>query len=276
MSATSSLRETKTITRQGAYRTPSTRCRIKHSRAERLALDHLIREQRLDDLGDIEHSNYEPLYDHHSTASPAGLMDALSTHELIATLLLSLPAREERLLRLLYGIGQCETHTQVEVGSLFQITSSRVFQLERKAMRRLIRTAYVRHLISRSQWDVASALIVAHDEKINAYNRTAAPRRKAREREQRHARELAWAQQRRDCQTTHNIACDPIRASVWVTPTINVNVLPKRHRPPLLKRLRKSDVRETIAYAIFRASMFTAAFFTGFDIATLQMMPHCD
>lgn len=274
MPATSSLRETKTITRQGAYRTPSTRCRIKHSRAERLALDQLIREQRRDDLGDIEHSDYEPLDDHHSTASPAGLMDALSTHELITTLLLSLPAREERLLRLLYGIGQCETHTQVEVGALFQITSSKVFQLERKAMHRLIRTAHVRHLMSGSQWAVASALIAAHDEKISAYNRAAAPRRKAREREQRHARELAWAQQRRDYETTRNIACDPIRASVWVTPTIKVNVMHKRHRSTFLKRLGKFDVREKIAYAIFRASMFTAAFFTGFDIATLQMMPH--
>lgn len=274
MPATSSLRETKTITRQGAYRTPSTRCRIKHSRAERLALDQLIREQRRDDLGDIEHSDYEPLDDHHSTASAADLMDTLSTHELITTLLLSLPAREERLLRLLYGIGQCETHTQMEVGALFQITSSRVFQLERKAMRRLIRTAYVRHLMSRSQWEVASALITARDEKIIAYNRAAAPRRNAKEREQRHARELAWAKQRRDRRTTCNIACSPIRASVCVTPTINVNVLRKPHRSRFLKKLHKLDIREKIAYAIFRTSMFTAGFVVGFDIATLKMMPH--
>ena len=48
-----------------------------------------------------------------------------------------LTAREERILRLRFGIGQREERTLEQIGQLFSLTRERIRQIEAKALRKL-------------------------------------------------------------------------------------------------------------------------------------------
>jgi RNA polymerase primary sigma factor len=48
-----------------------------------------------------------------------------------------LTAREERILRLRFGIGQREERTLDQIGKLFSLTRERIRQIEAKALRKL-------------------------------------------------------------------------------------------------------------------------------------------
>jgi RNA polymerase primary sigma factor len=51
--------------------------------------------------------------------------------------LATLTAREERVLRMRFGIGMKKDHTLEEVGQQFSVTRERIRQIEAKALRKL-------------------------------------------------------------------------------------------------------------------------------------------
>ena len=57
--------------------------------------------------------------------------------ETTTRVLASLTAREERVLRMRFGIGMNTDHTLEEVGQQFSVTRERIRQIERKALGRL-------------------------------------------------------------------------------------------------------------------------------------------
>ena len=75
--------------------------------------------------------------DNASVASPIdqATMEALreTTHSVLA----QLTPREERVLRMRFGIGMNTDHTLEEVGQQFSVTRERIRQIEAKALRKL-------------------------------------------------------------------------------------------------------------------------------------------
>ena len=57
--------------------------------------------------------------------------------EATTKILSSLTAREERVLRMRFGIGMNSDHTLEEVGQQFSVTRERIRQIEAKALRKL-------------------------------------------------------------------------------------------------------------------------------------------
>jgi RNA polymerase primary sigma factor len=57
--------------------------------------------------------------------------------EIMARVLSSLTAREERVLRMRFGMGMTTDHTLEEVGQQFSVTRERIRQIEAKALRKL-------------------------------------------------------------------------------------------------------------------------------------------
>jgi RNA polymerase primary sigma factor len=58
----------------------------------------------------------------------------------------TLPPREERILRMRFGIGQKSDCTLEEVGKVFAVTRERIRQIEAKALRKLRQTGRSRKL----------------------------------------------------------------------------------------------------------------------------------
>ena len=57
--------------------------------------------------------------------------------EVTAQMLSSLTSREERVLRMRFGIGMVTDHTLEEVGKQFSVTRERIRQIEAKALKKL-------------------------------------------------------------------------------------------------------------------------------------------
>jgi len=67
-------------------------------------------------------------------------VDALTVvegRELTSEVLLGLTAREEKVLRLRFGLGFDREHTLEEVGDVFGVTRERIRQIESTALRKL-------------------------------------------------------------------------------------------------------------------------------------------
>ena len=58
-------------------------------------------------------------------------------HEQIATVLSTLPAREQKVIKMRFGLDDGYSHTLEEVGYVFKVTRERIRQIEAKALRRL-------------------------------------------------------------------------------------------------------------------------------------------
>ena len=58
-------------------------------------------------------------------------------HEATTQVLACLKPREERILRMRFGIGMDSNHTLEEVGKQFSVTRERIRQIEAKALRKL-------------------------------------------------------------------------------------------------------------------------------------------
>ena len=67
------------------------------------------------------------------SAARSGASLSEATRKVLATL----TPREERVLRLRFGIGQNQDHTLEEVGQDFEVTRERIRQIEAKALRKL-------------------------------------------------------------------------------------------------------------------------------------------
>jgi RNA polymerase primary sigma factor len=60
-----------------------------------------------------------------------------SLEETTRKVLATLSPREERVLRMRFGIGESTDHTLEEVGQNFEVTRERIRQIEAKALRKL-------------------------------------------------------------------------------------------------------------------------------------------
>ena len=70
-------------------------------------------------------------------SDPVCWEDRLDAKDFVARFLPTLKPREERILRLRYGLGISGEHSRSEVADAFGVTPSRIDQIERKAMRKL-------------------------------------------------------------------------------------------------------------------------------------------
>ncbi len=71
------------------------------------------------------------------TASPSEQVINLNLHEQTAEVLKSLSPREEKIIRLRFGLEDGSEHTLEEVGASFAVTRERIRQIEAKALRKL-------------------------------------------------------------------------------------------------------------------------------------------
>jgi RNA polymerase primary sigma factor len=62
---------------------------------------------------------------------------ALNLKEMTDAVMLTLTPREEKVLRMRFGIGTSSDHTLEEVGQHFEVTRERIRQIEAKALRKL-------------------------------------------------------------------------------------------------------------------------------------------
>ncbi len=88
-------------------------------------------------IGEEEDSHLGDFIEDKNTLSPAENMVNASLAEATRKVLATLTPREERVLRLRFGIGQSSDHTLEEVGQDFEVTRERIRQIEAKALRKL-------------------------------------------------------------------------------------------------------------------------------------------
>jgi len=88
-------------------------------------------------IGEEEDSHLGDFIEDKNTLSPADNMVNASLTEATRKVLATLTPREERVLRLRFGIGQPHDHTLEEVGQDFEVTRERIRQIEAKALRKL-------------------------------------------------------------------------------------------------------------------------------------------
>lgn len=80
------------------------------------------------------------------TPSPQEVVMEADAQERTRNMLRTLNPREELVLRMRYGIGECRKHTLDEVGIRFQLTRERIRQIESKALTKLRHPTRVKHL----------------------------------------------------------------------------------------------------------------------------------
>jgi len=88
-------------------------------------------------IGEEEDSHLGDFIEDKGSLSPSDSMVNASLHETTRKVLATLTPREERVLRLRFGIGQPHDHTLEEVGQDFEVTRERIRQIEAKALRKL-------------------------------------------------------------------------------------------------------------------------------------------
>ena len=88
-------------------------------------------------IGEEEDSHLGDFIEDRQTASPSEEMVTASLNETTDKMLATLTPREERVIRLRFGIGQYQDHTLEEVGQDFEVTRERIRQIEAKALRKL-------------------------------------------------------------------------------------------------------------------------------------------
>jgi RNA polymerase primary sigma factor len=88
-------------------------------------------------IGEEEDSHLGDFIEDKATLSPAENIVNASLTEATRKVLATLTPREERVLRLRFGIGQHQDHTLEEVGQDFEVTRERIRQIEAKALRKL-------------------------------------------------------------------------------------------------------------------------------------------
>ena len=88
-------------------------------------------------VGDEEDSNLGNFIEDKNTVMPLDSAIQSNLRETTTRILASLTAREERVLRMRFGIGMSSDHTLEEVGQQFSVTRERIRQIEAKALRKL-------------------------------------------------------------------------------------------------------------------------------------------
>ncbi len=88
-------------------------------------------------VGEDDDSHLGDLLEDTSTASPTETVINVSLSEQTRKVLATLTPREEKVLRMRFGIGAKTDHTLEEVGEDFSVTRERIRQIEAKALRKL-------------------------------------------------------------------------------------------------------------------------------------------
>jgi RNA polymerase primary sigma factor len=96
---------------------------------EPMSLDQVVSDDSDSTIGDfIENPNAEMPSDH---------IEEAALREQIDTVLASLTPREEKVIRMRYGIGEATHYSLEEIGARFALTRERIRQIEIKALRKL-------------------------------------------------------------------------------------------------------------------------------------------
>jgi RNA polymerase primary sigma factor len=88
-------------------------------------------------IGDEEDSHLGDFIEDKNAVLPSDAAIQANLRETTTRVLASLTAREERVLRMRFGIGMNTDHTLEEVGQQFSVTRERIRQIEAKALRKL-------------------------------------------------------------------------------------------------------------------------------------------
>jgi RNA polymerase primary sigma factor len=88
-------------------------------------------------VGDEDDSELGMFIEDEHTPGPAQITYQNMLRERLEEVLGTLPAREARIVRLRFGLGQDRAYTLEEVGQKFGLTRERIRQIESKALRRL-------------------------------------------------------------------------------------------------------------------------------------------
>jgi RNA polymerase primary sigma factor len=88
-------------------------------------------------LGEEESSHLGDLIEDKAIASPSDAAIKLNLKEQTASLLKTLTPREERIIKMRFGMEDGSEHTLEEVGNTFAVTRERIRQIEAKALRKL-------------------------------------------------------------------------------------------------------------------------------------------
>jgi RNA polymerase primary sigma factor len=88
-------------------------------------------------IGEEEDSHLGDFIEDKSVVSPADAVINMNLSEQTRRVLQTLTPREEKVLRMRFGIGEKSDHTLEEVGQDFEVTRERIRQIEAKALRKL-------------------------------------------------------------------------------------------------------------------------------------------
>ena len=88
-------------------------------------------------VGDDENSSFKDFLEDQKAVRPFDAMVKSNCAEVVAQALSTLTPREERVIRMRFGIGLSTDHTLEEVGSQFSVTRERIRQIEAKALKKL-------------------------------------------------------------------------------------------------------------------------------------------
>jgi RNA polymerase primary sigma factor len=99
-------------------------------------------------IGDEEDSSLADFIEDKKITSPTEAIENLNLAEITRTVLSTLTPREEKVIRMRFGIGEKSDHTLEEVGRKFMVTRERIRQIEAKALRKLRHASRIRRLQS--------------------------------------------------------------------------------------------------------------------------------
>ena len=88
-------------------------------------------------VGSEEDSHLGDLVEDENAIQPIDAVIQSGLRDAIAEVLASLTPREERIIRMRYGLGMTSDHTLEEIGNTFSVTRERIRQIEAKALRKL-------------------------------------------------------------------------------------------------------------------------------------------
>ncbi len=97
-------------------------------------------------IGEEEDSHLGDFIEDESTETPSDSVSTTMLKETLLSVLNSLTPREEKVLRLRYGVDDGRPRTLEEVGKEFNVTRERIRQIEAKALRKLRHPSRSKHL----------------------------------------------------------------------------------------------------------------------------------
>jgi RNA polymerase primary sigma factor len=99
-------------------------------------------------VGEEEDSYLADFIEDKKITSPTEAIENLNLAEITRTVLSTLTPREEKVIRMRFGIGEKSDHTLEEVGRKFMVTRERIRQIEAKALRKLRHASRIKRLQS--------------------------------------------------------------------------------------------------------------------------------